>query len=64
MAYITRLHHFKFAKESDELVVTSERDPSFEKRYDWPEGWSIDDEDLVPKIHAEHYVNIRSLFEE
>ena len=57
MAYITRLSHFTFSKEGDELVITSER-TSFEKRYEWPEDMTMTDEDLVPKLHERFYTTV------
>jgi len=62
MAYITRLSHFTFNKEGDELVVTSER-TEFESRFEWPEDLSMDDEDLVPELHERFYANAMSEYD-
>lgn len=58
MAYITRLSHFKFEKEGDELVISSERDESFEARFSWPDDLAIDDEDLAPELHERYYTEV------
>lgn len=58
MSYLTRLGYFTFEKEGDELVITSERDPSFEERHDWNDEWTVTDEDLVRKLHDEYYTDL------
>jgi hypothetical protein len=63
MAYITRFSHFTFSKEGDELVVTSERDDSFEVRHDWPEELSMTDEDLAATLHERYYTDLVVAFE-
>lgn len=62
MAYITRLSHFTLKKHGDELVVTSERDDSFEQRYDWPEDLSMTDEDLAPELHERYYLEVQRAY--
>lgn len=59
--YITRISHFTFSKDGDELVVTSERDDSFEARYDWPDSWSEED-DLTEEIHKDYYISVQSKY--
>lgn len=63
MAYITRLSHFTFSKQGDELIVTSERDDSFEQRYDWPEAWEMTDEDLAEALHEKYYLDIQEAYQ-
>jgi len=58
MVYLTRLGYFTFSKDGDELVITSERDPSFEERHDWDDSWSVTDEDLVSKLHELYYTDL------
>jgi len=59
MAYLTRLDHFTFSKEGDELVITDERDADFEQRHDWPDEWSATDEDLQAKLHENYYLDLK-----
>ena len=63
MAYITRLSHFTFHKYGDELVITSERDDSFEQRHDWPSDWTMTDEDLAKRLHEEYYLELQDTYE-
>lgn len=58
MAYIVRLAYYTFYKEGDELVITSQRDESFEARHDWPEEWTMTDEDLYKKLHKNYYIDL------
>ena len=62
MAYITRLSHFTFNKKADELIITSERDPDFEVRYDWPDDLSMTDEDLAKDLHERYYLDVQDLY--
>ncbi len=59
MAYITRLSHFTFSKDGNELVVTSERS-DFESRFDWPDDLTMVDEDLASELHDRFYTTVRS----
>jgi hypothetical protein len=63
MAYLTRLNHFTFSKEGDELVIVSERDDSFEERHDWPDDWSVTDEDLQSKLYDRYYIQLKKSFD-
>jgi hypothetical protein len=60
MAYLTRLDRFTFSKEGDELVITDENNSSFEERHDWPDEWSVTDEDLHAKLHENYYLDLKS----
>lgn len=52
--YLTRLKHFRFEKDGDELVVTSERDDSFERVFDLPDDVDVtDDEQLFERYYTE-----------
>lgn len=52
--YLTRLKHFSFEKDGDELVVTSERDDSFERVFDVPDDVDVtDDEQLFERYYTE-----------
>jgi hypothetical protein len=62
-SYLTRITHFTFYKEGDELVVQSERDDVFEVRHDWPDGWSVRDEDLFEKLHENYYIEMWKKFQ-
>lgn len=62
MHYLTRIDHFTFRADGDQLVVQSERDDSFEQRYDWPDGCSATDEDLQSTLHEEFYLDLREAF--
>jgi hypothetical protein len=62
MAYITRLSHFRFEKSGDELLVTSERDDSFEARYDWPDDLNMTGERLVAELHERYYNKARRAY--
>jgi len=63
MAYITRLSHFTFHKEGDELVITSERE-DFEQRHDWPDDLTMTDEDLHAELHERFYTDVQSEFDD
>lgn len=63
MAYITRLSHFTFNKEGDELVITSERN-DFEQRHDWPEDLSMTDEDLASELHDRFYTDAQVSYDD
>ena len=58
MAYITRLSHFTFSKEGDELLISSER-TDFERRFDWPDDLSMTDEDLHSELHDRFYTDVK-----
>lgn len=58
MVYLTRLGYFTFEKEGDELVITSERDSSFEERHKWDESWSVTDVDLASNLHEQYYTDL------
>lgn len=61
MAYITRLSHFTFYKEGDNLVITSERE-DFERRFDWPDDLTMTDENLHEQLHERFYTDARGEF--
>jgi len=63
MAYITRLSHFTFSKEGDELVITSERS-DFERRFEWPDDLTMTDEDLASELHERFYTQVQSEYDE
>lgn len=54
--YLTRLSHFKFEKDGEQLVVTSERDSTFQEVFDIPEDLDVDDsQELFERYYTELY---------
>jgi hypothetical protein len=51
--YITRLNHFRFGRNDDTLIVTSERDDSFEKRFDLDGDEELTDEYLFETYYTD-----------
>lgn len=56
--YLTRINHFTFESEGDQIVVTSEVDESFEHRTEWPDDLSPTDEDLYEQFHERFYTDL------
>jgi len=52
--YLTHLNHFRFAKEGDTLVVTSEIYDSFERVFEIPDDLDeTDEEELFNEYYTE-----------
>jgi len=59
--YLTHLNHFRFEKDGEEIVVTSERDDIFEERYDIPDDLEVSDNQ---SLFQEYYTDVYSAFHE
>jgi len=57
--FITRLNHFRFGRDDDTLIVTSERDDSFEQTFDLDGDEELTDEYLFDT----YYTDLLSEFE-
>jgi hypothetical protein len=54
--YLTHFNHFRFEKDADEVVVTSQRDDSFEERYSIPSDVNVyEGEELFDTYYTKVY---------
>jgi hypothetical protein len=58
--YITRIDEYSFYKEDESLVVRDETDDSYELRDEWPDGWGVEDDNIVEKVHEEYYYIVKT----
>lgn len=63
MHYVGSLDNFRIRKEGTKMFVTSYKD-GFESYYAWPDGVSLEDDNVLQQIHKERYLKIKRDYEE